>query len=86
MEAKNAEALATLKETEVDIRSFPEEVIEQLRIHTEEVIAELTANDPFARKTYQSYESFRLKMADYSLITEKRFYDLIQGNTSLKLG
>ena len=86
MEAKNAEALEQLAKTDLNIRSFPKPVIDQLRIYTEEVIADITAKDPFAKKIYASYESFRQKAANYSLITEKQFYNLIQGPTTLKVG
>lgn len=86
MEAKNAEALATLLEKGVAIRKFPREVLAQLRRHTEEVIADMAANDPFSRKVYASYDSFRKKAANYSLITEKEFYDKIQEEGELDLG
>ncbi|MCG8328394.1 MAG: TRAP transporter substrate-binding protein [Chitinophagales bacterium] len=86
MEAKNAEALEQLAKTDLNIRSFPKPVIDQLRIYTEEVIADITAKDPFAKKIYASYESFRQKAANYSLITEKQFYNLIQGPTTLEVG
>jgi len=86
MEAKNAEALAELMTKDINIKPFPEPVIDQLRVYTREVIEELTAEDAFTRKTYESYESFRKKVANYSLITEQKFYGLIQGKASLNLG
>ena len=86
MEAKNAEALTTLLEKGVTIRRFPREVISQLRQYTNEVIAEIISNDPFSRKVYESYDSFRKKSANYSLITEKEFYDKIQESGELDLG
>ncbi len=78
MEAKNAIALAELKEKGTDIRSFPIELIEQLRIHTREVIQEITDQDPFAKRVYESYEAFRKKASDYADITERMFYENIQ--------
>lgn len=86
MEAKNAEALMSLVEKGVTLKSFPEDVINQLRGFTEEAIADITKDDAFARKTYKSYNDFRKKAANYSLITEKRFYDLIQAPATLQLG
>ena len=86
MEAKNAAALDQLVKTDINIRSFPKPVIDQLRVYTEEVIADITSKDPFAKKIYTSYESFRQKAANYSLITEKQFYNLIQGPTTLEVG
>jgi len=78
MEAKNAEALATLLEKGVVIRRFPKEVLARLRQYTAEVISGITASDPFSRRVYESYDAFRKKAANYSLITEKEFYDKIQ--------
>lgn len=78
MEAKNAEALVKLKEEGTDIRIFPRELLEQLRIYTEEVIREITEKDPFARKVYASYDSFRKKASNYADITERMFYENIQ--------
>lgn len=79
MEAKNSEALAALMAKEVEIRTFPDEVLDQLRKHTEAVIADLTAQDPFTRRVYQSYNDFRRKATEYSSITEQVYYARIQG-------
>lgn len=78
METKNAEALAGLIASGVDLRPFPAEVLDQLRSYTEEVIAELTAKDPIAQKVYASYEAYRKKAAAWSVWTEKLFYTNIQ--------
>lgn len=86
MEAKNAEALTGLLQKGVDLRRFPDEVIEQMRVYTREVIDEITSGDPFSRKAYESYDAFRKKAANYSQITEKVFYDQIQRDATLNLG
>ena len=86
MEAKNAEALSRLVRKGIDIRRFPDEVIEQMRGFTEEAIADITAADPFSRKVYESYDAFRMKAVNYSQITEKVFYDQIQQKPTLELG
>lgn len=78
MEAANAKALGELKGKGVEIRKFPEEVLDQLRKYTNEVINEMVEKDPFTRKVYESYDQFRRQMADYGVITEKVFYDYIQ--------
>ena len=78
MEAKNSAALAALMAKEVEIRTFPDEVLNQLRKHTEAVIADLTAQDPFTRRVYQSYNDFRRKATEYSSITEQVYYARIQ--------
>lgn len=78
METKNAESLVTLVDKGIDIRPFPTEVLDQLRIYTEEVIAEIVATDPIAAKVYASYDAYRKKAAAWSVWTEKLFYTQIQ--------
>ena len=78
MEAKNSEAMATLVKDNIEIRQFPEEVIQELRRLTQEVIAEMVEADPFTRRVYASYTAFRDRAAAYSQITEKVFYNAIQ--------
>lgn len=78
METKNAESLTTLVDKGIDIRPFPTEVLDQLRIYTEEVIAEIVAKDPVAAKVYTSYDAYRKRAAAWSVWTEKLFYTQIQ--------
>ncbi|MDX1666227.1 MAG: TRAP transporter substrate-binding protein [Saprospiraceae bacterium] len=78
IEARNAEYLEKLIEEDIDIRTFPIEVLDQLRLYTEEVIADLTSNDPFTARVYASYDAFRQRAARYADITEEVFYDRIQ--------
>jgi TRAP-type mannitol/chloroaromatic compound transport system substrate-binding protein len=79
MEAKNAEALGRLLEGGIALRRFPDEVIARLRAYTTEVILDLTDKDPACRKVYASYDAFRRQAARYSEITEKAFYERLQG-------
>jgi len=74
MEVKNAEALAQLIEDGTDIRKFPQEVLEQLRVYTRDTIADITRQDAFAKKVYASYRDFQRKAADYASITEQEYY------------
>ena len=78
-EAKNNLYLKKLVEEEqVELRFFPREVLYQLRLYTTEIIEELTDRDPFAKRVYDSYRSFRKAAAQWSELTEKPFYDLLQ--------
>lgn len=78
-EAQNSIYLDKLiKEKNIDVRQFPEEVLIQLRAYTEEIIEELTAQDPFTKKVYESYNSFRQKAVAWSELTEKVFYNNLQ--------
>ncbi|MFQ5446104.1 MAG: TRAP transporter substrate-binding protein, partial [Saprospiraceae bacterium] len=77
-EAKNSLYLEKLiVEEKVDIRHFPPEVLAELKLHTSEVLEELIGTDPFAKKVYENYEAFRKKIAAWSAISEKAFYDKI---------
>ncbi len=78
-ETQNAIYLDKLiREENVDIRNYPKEVLDQLRIYTDEVVAELVESDPFAERVYASYQDFRQKATVWSKVTEKVFYNDIQ--------
>ncbi len=77
-EAKNSIYLEKLiREEEVDIRYFPQEVLSALRSYTDQILAEMTASDPFSKKVYDSYDRFRRKAIDWANLTEKVFYNSI---------
>ncbi|MEN0005583.1 MAG: TRAP transporter substrate-binding protein [Bacteroidota bacterium] len=79
MEAKNSKALAELHaKGKLTIKTYPQEVLDQLRIYTNEVIQELVKKDAFTRRVYDSYDDFRTKASDYAAITEKVFYNKLQ--------
>ncbi len=67
-----------LKESEIEIRYFPKDVLAQLKVYTEEIIEGLTSQDAFTKKVYQSYNSFRQKAVAWSELTEKVFYNNLQ--------
>lgn len=78
-ETQNALFLKKLKEEEnVDVRYYPQEVLDELRRYTTEVLEELTASDPFSQKVYASYKAYQEASAEWATITEKVFYDQIQ--------
>ncbi len=80
MEAKNAERLTTLLNEGIDLRTYPPEVLDQLRSYTEDVIREITESDPFSRRVYDSYHAFRKRSQHYAAITERVFYNRIQNS------
>ena len=78
-ETQNAIYLKKLiEEEEVDVRYYPSEMLDQLRIYTDEVLEELADSDPFARKVFDSYQNYRKNAVEWSKLTEKVFYDKIQ--------
>jgi TRAP-type mannitol/chloroaromatic compound transport system substrate-binding protein len=72
--ARNAESLAALeKDTRIEIREFPPEVIEQMRAWTNELVDELVARDPQAAKIYASFSDYKRKAVRWSAISEQAF-------------
>ncbi|HHM05591.1 MAG TPA: ABC transporter substrate-binding protein [Gammaproteobacteria bacterium] len=70
-EARNLEALTTLREKHhVQVAEFPAEVLEQLKIHTAETLAELAASDALFAKVYQHYTAFQRSNAAWSGVSE----------------
>jgi TRAP-type mannitol/chloroaromatic compound transport system substrate-binding protein len=83
-EAKNSEYLDKLiNEEHVDIRAFPVEVIETMRILTRKVTNELTESDPKSRKVYEAYTAYLAKARKWADISEKVYYDLLSAAPSL---
>jgi len=72
---KNAEYLSKIiEEGQVSLKSFPDSVLNQLRMYTDEVLAELTAENEDCRKIYASFDKFRRKIGPWSSISEKNYY------------
>jgi TRAP-type mannitol/chloroaromatic compound transport system substrate-binding protein len=59
----------------IEIRAFPEEVISLLKSITEDVIAELMANDPASARIGKAYLDFLDKAAENSHVSEKAYLD-----------
>lgn len=78
-EAKNAEYLEKIRqEPTVDVRPFPRDVMQQARAVSQEVIEEFVETDAFTRRVYDSFQQFRRRSIEWSEITEKIYYDVIQ--------
>lgn len=72
--ARNNAALVELKEKhQVDVRAFPQDVIEQLRSLSETALEELAASDPSIRKVYESYKAYRKGVVAYHEISERAY-------------
>ncbi len=72
--ARNNAALKTLtEEYKVDVRRFPDEVLDKLKKLSFEVVAEVADKDPFARKVYDSYMAFRDQVTAWHEISERAY-------------
>lgn len=73
--ARNNAALVELVETHgVEVRQFPKAVTDELRTISQQVIAEIAADDPQFAKVYQSFNDFQQQAEKYHLISEVANY------------
>ncbi len=72
--ARNNQALYTLvNEHQVDLRRFPDEVLDKLRSLSDTVVAEVADKDPLSRKVYESYKQFRDQVIDWHEVSERAY-------------
>ncbi len=73
--ARNNAALVQLvDEHGVQLRRLPDEVLVELRTISQQVLEDLVANDPLARKVYQSQQAFLQQVTAYHKISEEAYY------------
>jgi TRAP-type mannitol/chloroaromatic compound transport system substrate-binding protein len=69
--ARNATSLAQLEaDPAVEIRPFPQSVLEGLRVIALEVVEELAANDPLVARVWTSYRDFLHRSRPWQRISE----------------
>ncbi len=69
--ARNPGALQTLIEKHgVELRRFPDDVVQKLRTISQQVVAEIAQKDEFSKKVYGSYERFLQQSRQYSGVSE----------------
>lgn len=74
--ARNQTALDTLiNEHGVELRRFPDEVLRRLKGLSVEVLEEIAARDPMARRIYDSQRSFLEKVSRWSAISEQAYFE-----------
>ena len=72
--ARNNAALKELEEVHgVELRRLPDSVLEALAVASEEVIGELVAKDPMAKKIYDSFSAFYGDVRAYHQISERAY-------------
>jgi TRAP-type mannitol/chloroaromatic compound transport system substrate-binding protein len=74
-EAKNSFYLQKIRATDVDIRPFPDEVLDKMKAISAEVISELVESDPQSKKVFEHYSNFKKSIADWSAMSEKVYYE-----------
>ena len=77
-EAKNAEYLQKLiAEADIEIRSFPTEVLDRLKEIANQVNQELVTDDPLIQKIYTSLTEFKKRITAWNDLTEKKFFEVM---------
>jgi len=75
-EAQNGAALEEMVSKHgVQLRKFPEDVLEALRKYSKEVYEEESAKNPKFKKVYESFLAFQKRITPWAKISEKSFYD-----------
>ena len=70
----NAMALQQLMENpDVEVRAFPDEVLQYLKSIAQEIVEEMAAEDPAVAKIYESWSAFLEKSIPNQRITEQAF-------------
>ena len=79
-EAKNNVYLQKLiNEEDVQVRKFPDPVLQALKGYSDEVIQELIEADAFSKKVYESFSTFRQTVTGWNDIGEKVYYSGVLG-------
>lgn len=72
--AKNNHALQVLRsEHNIELRRLPDDVLHTLRGYSEEIVADLAKQSPFAQKVFDSYQQFRSNVVAWHAISEQAF-------------
>ena len=71
---RNQAALIELKEKHgVDVRPFPDDVLNKLKALSDEVVAEVATTDELTNKVYQSFKDYRDQVKAYHAVSEQAY-------------
>ncbi|MEE8397541.1 MAG: TRAP transporter substrate-binding protein [Desulfobacterales bacterium] len=77
-EAQNGAALQTLiNKHHVQLKRYPDTVLDALRPLAVEVLEEEASKDPMARKVHENFKAFQKVIGTWGAISEKAYYDSI---------
>lgn len=63
-----------INEHNVQLRQFPDEVLQTLRKFSQEVVDEVVETDPMSKKVFESFSAFRKNVTGWSQVSEKVYY------------
>jgi TRAP-type mannitol/chloroaromatic compound transport system substrate-binding protein len=77
-EAKNNEYLQKIiQDPKVQLKRFPDDVLEGFKKITQEVIDDIVSNDPLSRKVYDSFSKFQQKVSTWSKFSERAYLEAV---------
>lgn len=77
-DAKNGEYLQKILQVpEVEVLPFPDEVLAGLKKATDDVLADLTAQDEMSAKVYRANQKFRKQIKSWMDISEKLYFEQV---------
>ena len=76
--SKNYQALEYFKKENVEIKKFPNEVIEKLHKISDEVLIDLSQKNILAKKVYDSYIDFLNRVRPWTLISEDGYLNSVK--------
>ncbi|MGR6871900.1 TRAP transporter substrate-binding protein [Pseudomonas sp. HK3] len=72
--SRNNKALQNLiNKHGVDVRAYPDDVLQKLKGLSYEVLEELAAKDPMSKKVYESFKAYRDDVVEYHKISEQAY-------------
>ncbi|MDH5608661.1 MAG: TRAP transporter substrate-binding protein [Cyclobacteriaceae bacterium] len=75
-DAKNGEYLEKIKAVEgLELRRFPDDVLQTLQKYTDEIMSEMIESDPLARRVYEAFNDFRSTIRPWMDISNKIYYE-----------
>lgn len=78
--ARNNEALHTLvTKHKVQLKKFPDDVLQQLKTTSDAVVAEIANKDPLSKKVYESFTKFRDQVVAWHNVSERAFLNARAG-------
>ncbi len=84
-DARNGAALQTLiKDHQVELIRFPDQVLADLRTMAKEVVAEEAAKDAQSTKVNDAFQAFAKVIGTWGTISEKAYYNIIAEDFPLK--
>jgi TRAP-type mannitol/chloroaromatic compound transport system substrate-binding protein len=65
-----------INEENVKLKMLPKDVLMSFKEKSNEVVSEMIEKDPKSKKIFEAYEKFRVSFRDWSVVSDKIYYEL----------